>query len=171
MLDNPSAYPPRSWRAFLEKVAPEDLKAWQETERTIQEHFPEETQTTLERLMREGLTESDASEYITSTYRKLPPARRSEFPLQLLVCDARIILAHRHSTFHRQQLFESDVCGCFCCSRIFPATSIWEWIDHDQTALCPSCGIDSVIGSTAGFPIDYQFLHKMWAYWFAQQTP
>jgi hypothetical protein len=36
--------------------------------------FPEETRTTLERLMREGLTDSDASEYITNTYLALPPA-------------------------------------------------------------------------------------------------
>ncbi len=39
---------------------------------------------------------------------------------------------------------------------------IAEWIDEDaegvgHRALCPDCGIDSVIGSLSGFPIEVSF--------------
>lgn len=49
---------------------------------------------------------------------------------------------------------------------------IHEWIDVlddsdiGQTAMCPYCGIDSVIGSASGFPITPEFLMRMRAYWF-----
>jgi hypothetical protein len=36
----------------------------------------------------------------------------------------------------------------------------------DQTALCPHCGIDSVISSASGYPITAAFLHRMHDYWF-----
>ena len=47
-----------------------------------------------------------------------------------------------------------------------------EWIDEDknevgQTALCPYCGIDSVIGSASGISLDKQFLTEMYKVWFS----
>jgi hypothetical protein len=52
-----------------------------------------------------------------------------------------------------------------------PADEIDEWTDIDnplaeQTALCPRCGIDSVIGDKAGFPITPEFLDEMNRTWF-----
>lgn len=49
--------------------------------------------------------------------------------------------------------------------------TITEWVDENaedigQCALCPHCGIDSVIGSLSGFPIDEAFLSEMKRYWF-----
>jgi len=49
---------------------------------------------------------------------------------------------------------------------IFKPGEIDVWIDEDQTALCPKCGIDSVIGSASGFPITKEFMQKMHDYWF-----
>ena len=82
-----------------------------------------------------------------------------------------IIRAHKHSSWHRQEILSSEICGCFHCLAIYPPNKIEEWIDEDesdigQTALCPECGIDSVIGSSSGFPIEKQFLTKMKKYWF-----
>jgi acetone carboxylase gamma subunit len=37
-----------------------------------------------------------------------------------------------------------------------------------QTALCPECGIDSVIGDASGYPITEAFLGKMKTFWFGQ---
>jgi len=49
-----------------------------------------------------------------------------------------------------------------------------EWIDPvddptlpGQTALCPGCGIDSLIGDQSGRPITTQFLDAMRAHWFS----
>jgi len=43
---------------------------------------------------------------------------------------------------------------------------ISEWIDDGQTALCPKCEIDSVIGTASGFPITHEFLMRMHEHWF-----
>jgi hypothetical protein len=35
-----------------------------------------------------------------------------------------------------------------------------------QTAICPRCGIDSVIGDESGYPVTREFLAAMKAHWF-----
>ena len=80
------------------------------------------------------------------------------------------IQAHTHSSSHREEVMRSEVCGCFYCLATFRSDEIRDWIDEKngvgQTALCPKCGIDSVIGSESGFPISREFLDKMRQYWF-----
>lgn len=61
--------------------------------------------------------------------------------------------AHHHSANHKAELERSEVCGCFFCEKLFAVSTIEEWVDDSETALCPHCGIDSVIGSASGFPI------------------
>ena len=39
-------------------------------------------------------------------------------------------------------------------------------IDSSGTAVCPYCGVDSVIGENSGFPITEQFLKEMHEAWF-----
>lgn len=77
-----------------------------------------------------------------------------------------VIAAHRTSSNHREILSESEQCGCFFCLNIFVYQSIDEWWDDETTAVCPSCGIDSVIGSASGFPMTQEFLKAMQAYYF-----
>lgn len=77
------------------------------------------------------------------------------------------VLAHRRCVMHRIELEKSDLCGCFYCMANFSPSTIDKWIDQEQTALCPKCGIDSVIGSASGFPITKEFLEQMYAHWFA----
>ena len=83
---------------------------------------------------------------------------------------ANIESAHRHSSVHRDEILASDVCGCFYCRQTFPPSEIEEWVDErdgvGRTALCPRCGIDSVIGSRAGFALTPEFLREMYDYWF-----
>ena len=74
--------------------------------------------------------------------------------------------AHRHSIRHRDELRDSEVCGCFYCLEIFDYKNIEDWTDDGDTALCPSCGIDSVIGAASGYPIDSEFLSAMKKQWF-----
>ena len=74
--------------------------------------------------------------------------------------------AHVHSSYHRKEIETSGTCGCFWCCSIFQPSDILDWYDDDetgqgQTALCPRCFIDSVIGSNSGFPITSEFLLSM----------
>ena len=72
--------------------------------------------------------------------------------------------AHKHSSNHRKAITQSKECGCFCCLNTYPPKEIWEWIDSNETAMCPRCGIDSVLPDSIGF--DKEFLIEMNKYWF-----
>jgi hypothetical protein len=81
--------------------------------------------------------------------------------------DEELKEAHKHSSKHRAELESSEQCGCFYCGRRFSPAEITEWTDDGQTALCPHCGIDAVIGSAAGFELTREFLGKMNDSWFS----
>lgn len=79
-------------------------------------------------------------------------------------------IAHGHSFKNRAEVTASDLCGCFFCLAIFSPDSIQEWLkeqDGKETAFCPRCGIDSVIGSASGFPITTEFMREMRRRWFS----
>jgi hypothetical protein len=81
-------------------------------------------------------------------------ARVARFP-------AAVREAHKHSSCHRAELLASELCGCFSCMAVYPPNDITDWVDDGQTALCARCGIDSVIGTSSGFPITVDFLEEM----------
>jgi hypothetical protein len=63
-------------------------------------------------------------------------------------------------------LLKDKVCGCFSCLKIFAPTEIKEWVDEDKTAICPYCGIASIISESSKIPITKDFLEEMNNYWF-----
>ena len=80
-----------------------------------------------------------------------------------------IIKAHEFSSYNYEDLKKGTLCGCFYCGKIFNADEIDVWTpeaDGAKTALCPYCGIDSIIGENSGYPITDEFLEKMRKYWF-----
>ena len=82
------------------------------------------------------------------------------------------IEAHRFSNNHMEMLKRDSVCGCFYRCRVFEPVEIEGWViddnpcDKDGTAMCPYCGIDSVIGASSGYPITQEFMEAMHSYWF-----
>jgi hypothetical protein len=80
-------------------------------------------------------------------------------------------VAHKKCRRHRAEIEQSRKCGCFYCTRIFDAVQITDWIDTRQSALCPFCGIDSVIGDNSGFEITKDFLEQMHEAWFGHIRP
>ena len=74
--------------------------------------------------------------------------------------------AHSHSIHNVNELMESEKIGCFYCLRIFSHTKITDFCDGGDTALCPCCGIDSLIGDRSGYPITKVFLQGMNQIWF-----
>ena len=64
-------------------------------------------------------------------------------------------------------LEEEQKCGCFYCGRIFDSSEITECIeDEGESAVCPFCGIDAVIGEKGGYEITPELLKEMHDYWF-----
>src|SRR5437762_2132181 len=60
--------------------------------------------------------------------------------------EIRLIALHKTSMHHRNSLSTVEICGCFYCLREFNFHQITRWVDDDDTALCPFCEIDSVLG-------------------------
>lgn len=80
------------------------------------------------------------------------------------------ITAHKFCSYHRDSILKSKECGCFYCMQKFFPNEIIYWHDRDlsgvgQTAFCPKCKIDSVIGD-ADLEFDLPFLEKMHKHWF-----
>lgn len=89
-------------------------------------------------------------------------------------------LAHKYCRNNKLELETNSKCGCFYCTEIFDSGEITEWLIEDNpadkhgTALCPKCGIDSVISEGAGYPMTEDFLDIMDSIWFAdckEDTP
>jgi len=77
--------------------------------------------------------------------------------------------AHKGCSSHKDEIIGSELCACFYCQETFTPNEIDEWIEEiivkGETAICPKCGIDSVLSSK--FPIlDKQFLSEMNTFWF-----
>ena len=96
--------------------------------------------------------------------------------VEALALEPDHIAAHKHSNNHRPEVLSSNLCGCFHCLSIYTPDEIGhdDWIDENtlgtgQTARCPICGIDSVIGSKSGYPITKEFLAKMERHWFGMR--
>ena len=83
---------------------------------------------------------------------------------------------HRYSSRNRALLERSDRAGCFYCQSLFDPKEIVDWVDGRQvetgdtadgvTALCPRCGIDSVLPSAAPITLTQDLLSEMNAHWF-----
>ena len=72
---------------------------------------------------------------------------------------------HKRSFLNRKRLEVAGECSCFYCLRTFPVNKIEEWVDSD-TALCPFCGIDSIIDS-----IDSEVLTELHEWCFHAEGP
>lgn len=78
----------------------------------------------------------------------------------------QLLFALHHSTFRNEkQIHDSKTCGCFYCETIFRPDDVVKWCDNDgegdRTALCPHCGIDSVIGDACEMRVTPDLLRLM----------
>jgi len=89
-----------------------------------------------------------------------------------------LLVAHRYLANNWRQIQSSTMCGCCNCLKTFVPQEIvaWAGLSFDQpddpeaidqqTALCPRCGDESVLGNGSGFPVDPAFLERMNEAWF-----
>ena len=63
---------------------------------------------------------------------------------------------------------KENICGCFYCLSIFDPNLITDWIEdaNDLTAICPYCGIDSIIPKHYSYELNKELLQKMREYFF-----
>jgi hypothetical protein len=77
---------------------------------------------------------------------------------------------HRQSASHRPAIESASRCGCFYCQHTFAPVEILDWVDSGSTALCPRCGVDSVVPESAQFQLTPELLKDMRAYWFERSV-
>lgn len=89
-----------------------------------------------------------------------------------------LLAAHRHTSKNRAEIEASRICGCYHCVQTFLPDEIVAWTGLEMTdlahpdtsdgdtALCPRCGNDSVIGDKSGYDIGLPFLGRMHEAWF-----
>ena len=68
---------------------------------------------------------------------------------------------HSHTLRNRKEIEASDNCACISCCEIFNPSEVEEYIDEGETALCPKCGIDAVIGDFTGISLDPTTLNEL----------
>lgn len=90
--------------------------------------------------------------------------------------DSELERLHYLSSRHEQAIKNSSVCGCFFCAKMFQPNEIKEWyperrigkLDESKTALCPHCGIDSVLPENIGCQLTVGLLEEMREHWFGE---
>lgn len=75
--------------------------------------------------------------------------------------------AARFALRNRAQLAASTQAACYHCRERFPPAEVLDWTDQGETAVCPRCGVDTVIGNASGFPLDERTLAALYARWFS----
>ncbi len=84
-----------------------------------------------------------------------------------MIDDYGFFEAHKYSSNNKPSLSDDKKCGCFYCLNIFNPSEIKKYIkDNSGTAVCPYCGVDSVIGESSGYHITKEFLKGMYNVWF-----
>lgn len=67
---------------------------------------------------------------------------------------------------NRQAINQSKNAGCFHCLKLFPIEEIKLYTDNDQTAICPYCNTDCVIGDYCGWQITNESLKIANKFWY-----
>lgn len=75
--------------------------------------------------------------------------------------------AHEASFKNKESILRSEICGCFSCRKTFASGEVTfrKEKDGQETAWCPYCDMDAVLGNASGYPITQDFLKAMQDEW------
>jgi hypothetical protein len=75
-----------------------------------------------------------------------------------ITLDAHLLPKRMHH--NRAEIEAANLCGCISCEQIFQRSDIRRWVGAGATAVCPRCDIAAVVGSSAGFELTSELLHR-----------
>lgn len=81
-----------------------------------------------------------------------------------------LLKLHQCAINNRDKIKKSNECGCFYCKKTFSPHEIVDWTDDEETAICPYCGVDSVICNDNNYKITKEDLEKMNEYFFGDKN-
>ncbi len=73
---------------------------------------------------------------------------------------------HAYRSHNKDLIAKSEKCYCFYCKSVIKSSEIERYLDKEPTALCPKCGIDSIIPDAINEAVDESIISKMHEYWF-----
>lgn len=73
---------------------------------------------------------------------------------------------HAYSAHNKSLIDISNKCYCFYCRSCMERSEMVDYIDDGQTAVCPKCGIDSIIPDSIEECVDENMIAQMNEYWF-----
>ena len=75
---------------------------------------------------------------------------------------------HNHSFKNRAEIAQSLICYCIHCQKACASGQVEKWVDDGETAICPKCGVDSLIGSAAEYEMTEPLLKELHEFYFEQ---
>lgn len=77
-----------------------------------------------------------------------------------------------HATNNEIEIVKSKKCGCYFCQSTFSARRVKDWLSDSRgvSALCPECGMDTVLGDASGLEINERLLQEMGEHYFSEQV-
>ena len=75
---------------------------------------------------------------------------------------------HSHTIRNQREIDQSMYCHCISCCKSYPSPIVMNFIKdgEGETALCPYCGVDAVIGDGCGLEINPDILKALNKIWF-----
>ena len=80
--------------------------------------------------------------------------------------EAKMHKLYAYASHNKQLIENANKCYCFHCMGIFESREISSYVEGEQTALCPTCHIDTVIPDSIDETIDENVITEMHDYWF-----
>ena len=82
--------------------------------------------------------------------------------------EEQLKLYHSHTIRNRKEIDQSEFCHCISCCQSYPSPIVMDFIKDGkgETALCPNCGIDALIGDACGLSINQEILTTLNKRWF-----
>jgi hypothetical protein len=78
----------------------------------------------------------------------------------------KIKAAIKFATTNKKALEISEKAGCYYCLKIYPANEVTDFLEVEDTALCPHCGIDSVLPGKSPYELTSETLKELNKFWF-----
>lgn len=76
----------------------------------------------------------------------------------------------KHTANNEIEILTSENCSCVFCRHTYSARLVKDWVSDNKgtNAICPNCGIDSVVGDSSGYTFDKEELKQINLYFFGE---
>lgn len=73
---------------------------------------------------------------------------------------------HQYCTNNKKLISKANKCYCFFCMKEMKSEEIVDYLSVEETAICPYCGIDSIIPDSINDEVNITIIKEMNKYWF-----